>query len=263
MANDIGNGDSAARPPVVLVHGNPENAAVWGPVLKVLDRDDVFTLSPPGFGVPLPSGFEATVAGYREWLVSRLEAFGRPVDLVGHDWGGAHVVQVAMHRPDLIRSWVSDTMQLFAPDYVWHPLAQVWQQEGAGEASVAELFGGTFEQRMAVVNGMGISGPVAERLAAGFDEELGRAVLSLLRSAAQPVMIEAGQGLARARQRPGLALVPTADPNGTLAMHQWSAQQAGADIALLDGVVHWWPETDPRPAVEAMTRFWAGLPHRD
>jgi len=97
------------------------------------------------------------------------------VDLVGQDWGGAHVVQVAMNRPDLIRSWASDVMHLFAPDYMWHPRAQVWQKEGDGEASVAKMSGGTFDQRMAVVaNGFGITGPVAERLAAGFDAELGR-----------------------------------------------------------------------------------------
>lgn len=254
---------AAPRPPVVLVHGNPENAAIWGPVIDLLDRDDVFTLSPPGFGVPLPRGFQATVAGYHDWLETQLEVFKTPVDLVGHDWGGAHVAQVAMNRPDLIRSWTSDTMHLFAPDYVWHPFAQVWQQKGAGEASVAELFGGTFQQRLAVVNGMGITGPVAERVAAGFDGDLARAVLSLLRSAVQPAMADLGKGLARARQRPGLVLVPTGDPNGPVEMQKWSAQQAGADVAILDGVVHWWPEQDPGPAVEAMTHFWSRLSGRD
>ncbi|MGW0650385.1 alpha/beta fold hydrolase [Streptomyces umbrinus] len=89
-----------ARVLLVLVHGNPENAAVWGPLLSELRRVDAFTLSPPGFGVPVPEGFAATVDGYREWLVARLEQFREPVDLVGHDWGGAHVVQVAMERPD-------------------------------------------------------------------------------------------------------------------------------------------------------------------
>lgn len=167
-----------------------------------------------------------------------------------------------MKRPDRIRSWTSGMLQLFAPDYVWHPLAQVWQQEGPGETSVAELFGGTLEQKMAVVTGMGMTGLAAERVAAGFGETMGRAVLSLLRSAVQPVMAGAGQGLTRARRRPGLALVATADPNGNPEMHRWAAHQAGADIAVLDGVGHWWPVQDPRPAVEAMTRFWAGLPGR-
>jgi pimeloyl-ACP methyl ester carboxylesterase len=47
----------------VFVHGNPETAAVWRPLLAVLDREDVMCLSPPGFGAPLPSGFGATVGG--------------------------------------------------------------------------------------------------------------------------------------------------------------------------------------------------------
>lgn len=124
---------------------------------------------------------------------------------------------------------------------------------------MAELFGGAFEQKLAVVHGMGIAGIAAERFVTGFDESLVRAVLSLLRSAVQPVMTEAGSGLAKARQRPGLALIAAADPNGNVEMHRWAAQQAGADIAVLEGIGHWWPATDPRPAVEAMTRFWAGL----
>jgi pimeloyl-ACP methyl ester carboxylesterase len=52
MTADLGSGTAASRPPLVLVHGNPENAAIWGPVLEMLGRDDVFTLSPPGFGAP-------------------------------------------------------------------------------------------------------------------------------------------------------------------------------------------------------------------
>jgi hypothetical protein len=42
--------------------------------------------------------------------------------------------------------------------------------------------------------------------------------------------------------------------------HRWSAEQAGAEIALLEGALHFWPEQpDTRPAVEALTRFWARL----
>jgi hypothetical protein len=35
------------------------------------------------------------------------------------------VLNVAMARPDLLRSWASDFISAFAPDYVWHDLAQV------------------------------------------------------------------------------------------------------------------------------------------
>ncbi len=247
--------------PLVLVHGNPENAAVWGPLLGALQRDDVITLSPPGFGVPTPASFAATVAGYREWLIARLEQFREPVDLVGHDWGGAHVVQVAMARPDLIRSWASDALGLYAPGYVWHPRAQVWQQPEAGEESAKQIFSGTLEERLGVVASLGMTGPAAERVAAGMDDGMGQAVLSLLRSAVQPVMADAGGGLAAARQRPGLALICLQDAgnaSGTTQQHREAAQQAGAVIAELE-VGHWWPVTDPGPVAQALTGFWSRL----
>src|ERR1700754_1175683 len=128
---------------VVLVHGNPETEALWGPLVDALGRDDVARLSPPGFGSPLPDDFPATYLDYRDWLERELEGFDQPIDLVGHDWGGAHVVNVVMHRPALVRSWASDGLGLFDVDYVWHDLAQVWQTEGDGEQLVDTMLGGT------------------------------------------------------------------------------------------------------------------------
>jgi pimeloyl-ACP methyl ester carboxylesterase len=248
--------------PLVLVHGNPENASVWGPLLAELGRVDAFTPSPPGFGVPAPEDLESTAGGYRDWLIARLEQFDRPVDLVGHDWGGAHVVRVAMSRPDLIRSWASDALSVYAPDYIWHPMAQVWQQEVAGEDSVKQLFGGSLDDRRAVVTRIGMAGPVAERVAAGLDDEMGRAVLTLLRSAAEPAMAEAGRGLVDAGQRPGLALIAMGDldaSSGTVEQHRAAAEAARAEIAELADVGHWWPVENPRPAAIALTEFWARL----
>ena len=46
-----------SRTPLVLVHGNPESAVIWGPLIGELNRADAVTLSPPGFGVPAPRGF--------------------------------------------------------------------------------------------------------------------------------------------------------------------------------------------------------------
>ena len=172
-----------SRTPLVLVHGNPESAVIWGPLIGKLDRADAVVLSPPGFGVPAPRGFDSSTTTYRDWLASQLELFRAPVDLVGHDWGGIHVAALAMSRPDLIRSWASDALGVFAPDYVWHPRAQAWQQEGPGEASVRELFGGDMGQRLAVTSALGMTGRMAERVAAGMDPEMGSAVLRLLRSA--------------------------------------------------------------------------------
>jgi pimeloyl-ACP methyl ester carboxylesterase len=173
---------------VVLVHGNPETDAIWGPLVDALGRDDVVRLSPPGFGAPLPDDFPATYLAYRDWLEDELQRFDGPVDLVGHDWGGGHVVTAMMHRPELVRSWASDVVGLFDPDYVWHDLAQVWQTQGAGEELVNTLLGGTLQDRADRLAEFGIPMDIATSIAAEQGPDMGRAILLLYRSAAQPAM---------------------------------------------------------------------------
>src|SRR3954451_11630654 len=124
---------------LVLVHGNPETAAIWDPLRAELGRDDVVALSPPGFGAPVPDRFGATSDDYLAWLVDELAGLTAPVDLIGHDWGGGHVQRLAPTRPDLIRSWCTDIAGCCDPDYVWHDMAQVWQTPGAGEDAVAGM----------------------------------------------------------------------------------------------------------------------------
>ena len=124
--------------PLVLVHGNPETAAIWDELIPHLNTDDIITLTPPGFGAPLPNNFDATSDGYLNWLINEIKNIEGPVDLIGHDWGGGHVVRLACERPELIRSWASDILGIFTPEYVWHENAQIWQTPGAGEEAVAE-----------------------------------------------------------------------------------------------------------------------------
>jgi pimeloyl-ACP methyl ester carboxylesterase len=111
---------------IALVHGVPETSAIWDLLadkLVALGHDEPLRLSPPGFGAPVPEGWTATVHDYRAWLIAELENIGHPVDLVGHDWGGGHVLNVAMTRPDLISTWVSDILGVFDQGYVWHDVA--------------------------------------------------------------------------------------------------------------------------------------------
>lgn len=242
---------------VVLVHGNPETEAIWAPLRAELGRDDVVCLSPPGFGAPIPGDFGATVLEYRDWLIGELETFGEPVDLVGHDWGGGHVVNVAMTRPDLLRSWTSDAVGLFAPDYVWHPLARSWQTPGEGERAVA-VFSAPFAERVDLFLGRGNDREIAEVLAAGQTAEMAAAVLALYRSAAQPVMAQLGQGLAGAARRPGLCLVATADQAmGSVGLRTRAATTAGARVVVLEGLSHWWMLQDPGQGARVLTEFWA------
>jgi pimeloyl-ACP methyl ester carboxylesterase len=144
------------------------------------------------------------------------------------------VASLVMHRPELVRSWVSDVLGIFDPDYVWHDLAQAWITPGAGE----------------------------ELVAAGQNEAMGRAILAVYRSTAQPVAAEIGSGIARLAARPGLAILATEDTYvGTDEMRRRTAARAGATVEVLDGLGHWWMLEDPARGAAALTHFWGALPH--
>lgn len=245
---------------LVLVHGNPETDAVWSPLVDALGRTDVVRLSPPGFGAPLPNGFSATFLAYRDWLVDELERMDQPIDLVGHDWGGGHVVNAVMHRPELVRSWASDVVGLFDRDYVWHDMAQGFQTPEVGEQLVAVMADGSTQQRAQQLVTFGIPADVATSFAAAQGPEMSRAILALYRSARQPALADAGRALENAAARPGLSLVATADTFvGTEAMQRRAAARAGAQTAVLDGLGHWWMVEGPAVGAAALIRFWESL----
>ena len=245
---------------IVLVHGNPETEAVWDELRAQLGRDDVVALSPPGFGAPVPAGFDATSDGYLAWLVEQLQTMRGPIDLVGHDWGGAHVLRLACTRPDLVRSWVTDVAGVFDPEYVWHEFAQVLQTPGAGEEAVAATVAAPAAEFMARLEGAGVSTRAAQAMAAATDEDWAQCALTLYRSAAQPALSRWGEALPAAAARPGLVIVPTEDHLvGGEALARRSAERAGAAVAVLEGLGHWWMCEDPGRGAAALRDFYEAL----
>jgi pimeloyl-ACP methyl ester carboxylesterase len=245
---------------VVLVHGNPETDAVWDPLVAALGRNDVVRLSPPGFGAPLPSDFSATFLAYRDWLIDELEGIDQPIDLVGHDWGGCHVVNVVMHRPHLVRSWATDVIGLFDPDYVWHDAAQGFQTPEVGEQLVGMMRDGSVEDRAQQLVTFGLPADVATSFAAAQGSEMGQAILALYRSACQPAMADAGRALENAAARPGLSILATDDPFvGSDEIRRRAADRAGARTEVLDGLGHWWMLENSALSAAALKRFWRSL----
>jgi pimeloyl-ACP methyl ester carboxylesterase len=170
------------------------------------------------------------------------------------------VVNVVMHRPELVRSWVSDAVGLFDPDYVWHDLAQVWQTPGDGEELADTMMGGTVEDRAEQMAALGIPLEIGTPIAEAQGAEMGCAILALYRSARQPAMAEAGRALETAAARPGLSILATGDPYiGSEETRQRAAARAGARTEVLEGLGHWWMVQDPARSAAALTRFWDSL----
>lgn len=248
---------------IVFVHGVPVTSAVWTPLITELPeprQQDVVRLSPPGFGAVLPAGFGATFLDYRDWLVDELSQFTAPVDLVGHDFGGGYVLEVAMARPDLLRSWVSDTIGGYEPDFTWHETAKIWQTPGDGERHIEETFSGDFAARRARMVSWGIPASAAGEVALGQGPEMGRAILSLYRSVPENMLAERGRDLPAAAARPGLVPVATDDLTaGSVALRHRAAHRAGARAVDLDALGHWWMLQDPARAARMLSDFWDSL----
>ena len=109
--------------PAVFVHGVPDTSRVWQAVLARLSRQDVVTLSLPGFGRPTPDGFDATKEAYVRWLLDELAAQPGPIDVVGHDWGALLALRAVSLAPvtDCSHWW-----QLERPDAVAAELDRFW-----------------------------------------------------------------------------------------------------------------------------------------
>jgi pimeloyl-ACP methyl ester carboxylesterase len=241
----------------VLVHGVPETAPIWDTLVPLLERERVVRLSPPGFGAPVPTGFTATAEEYRLWLISRLEEFPHPVDIVGHDFGGIHTVNVVMSRPDLVRSWVSDVIGIFDPAYRWHELAQTWQTRGSGEDAIAQMMGVSHDDRTANLVARGLSRDVAHAVAEGMNNTMGDCILRLYRDTAQPAMATLGRNLEKAAARPGLSIFASDDHwVGTDDQRHRTAHRAGARTEVLDGLGHWWFAENPHAGAAALNNFW-------
>jgi pimeloyl-ACP methyl ester carboxylesterase len=248
---------------VVLVHGNPETSAIWGPLTAALGQrgcTDVVALSPPGFGAPVPDNFDPTMDAYAEWLIGELASIrssGGDIDLLGHDWGAGHVYGALARRPDLVRTWVGDIVGVLHPDYVWHDMAQAWQTPDVGEQVVAGFGKMGREDRTSMLVGLGLPADIAVELAAALDTEMGRCVLRLYRTGAQPAVRQLGDRLAAMELPPGLVVDAELDEYVPSTLSNEVAQRLGTEVLRLDGRGHWWMTADVDPVADALCAFWS------
>jgi len=240
----------------VLIHGVPETTRVWEPLVAHLERDDVHLLALPGFGSPLPDGFDATMETYAAWVARELEAFDE-IDLVTHDWGALLGLRILADRPANVRSWVSDTGDL-DPTFQWHDTAKTWQTPGDGEALMDVFVGASLTDRAAILEGVGAPQPGATVMAEHLDRTMADAILALYRSATD-VGNDWGPGIDRI-DAPGLLIQSMNDPFRSPGRVQALADRTGAEIATLEDAGHFWMLDLPEESAQLITGFWESIP---
>lgn len=237
---------------VVFVHGVPETPAVWEPLVEQLGRADVALLRMPGFGSPIPAGFEPTMQRYAEWLMQELTAFDE-VDLVTHDWGALLALRVLADQPPNVRSWATDMGDL-GPDFRWHDTARTWQTPGEGEAFMDAFVQASTQDRAALLMATGVPEAEATAMAAAIDETMGAAVLALYRSATD-IGNEWGPGIDSIKG-PGLVIESGRDPFRSAVRARRLADRTGAELVELPEAGHWWMLEDPAGAARILNDFW-------
>lgn len=240
----------------VFVHGVPETTKVWEPLVSHLERDDVVLLGLPGFGSPLPDGFDATMYTYADWLAEQLTAFDE-VDLVSHDWGAILTLRVLADRPANVRSWVSDMGDLNA-SFEWHATAKTWQTPGDGEAFIDGFIGAPVVDRAVLLGAIGVPEPGATTMAENMDPTMGDAILKLYRSATD-VGNEWGPGI-DSIDAPGLLVQSMKDPFRSPGRVETLADRTNAEIATLAEAGHFWMLDEPEESAQIITGFWESLP---
>jgi pimeloyl-ACP methyl ester carboxylesterase len=239
---------------IVFVHGVPETVALWDRLRAEIDRESI-ALALPGFGCPVPDGFVPSKDTYAEWLSSELSKIDGPIDLVGHDWGAGLTYRIVTEGRVPLRSWAADVANILHPEYVWHDFARIWQTPVEGEAFFESQLATPLAERAGTYELFGLSPADSRAMASWTDATMAACILGLYRSALPNPFADWGSRFGPSAA-PGLVIEASADPFGDVDKAHEVAAMLGAEVAVLEGLGHWWQLQDPAAAAQMLTRFW-------
>ncbi|WP_370891074.1 alpha/beta fold hydrolase [Janibacter sp. GXQ6167] len=127
---DLDDSGPEDGPPVVLLHGWPQDRTAWRPIAERLNAAGLRTLAPdlrgysPGARPPHWTDYE--IGELVDDVIALLDAAGiERVHLVGHDWGGALAWTFASRHPERIA-----TLTVLSTP---HPAAMMWAMKHADQ----------------------------------------------------------------------------------------------------------------------------------
>jgi pimeloyl-ACP methyl ester carboxylesterase len=240
--------------PAVFVHGVPDTAASWAPLIAAVGRIDTVAPALPGFGCAVPTGWRATKEEYAAWLEQELDAIGEPVDLVAHDWGALLAQRVASVRPDLIRTLAVGSGPLDRT-YTWHAMAQAWQTPEVGEQVMAGMLAMDPSDLAAGLTAGGAPPDLAAEQVAHIDERMAECILALYRSAVD-VGAEWQDAVDAMPHRPARVFHGADDAYLTVGIAQRLADRLGGELVVFAECNHWWGWARATETATALRELW-------
>ncbi|GAA1478763.1 alpha/beta fold hydrolase [Nocardioides aestuarii] len=242
--------------PVVLLHGFPQRASSWDRVTPRLHAEGLRTLAPDqrGYspGARPPRRRDYTLDRLVADVEALVTAVGRPVHLVGHDWGAAVAWLLAARRPDLVRSLVAVSVP--------HPGAMV--AAGRRQWRLSWYMGlfllpGVAERQLPSPRGLGAlrAGGMTDEMLRTFRTEVvadGALPGALAWYRAIPLT---PRGLRHERVSVPTTMVWS---DGDVAIARATAELAARwvdaryDLVVLPGVSHWIPDQAPAAVADAV-----------
>jgi pimeloyl-ACP methyl ester carboxylesterase len=243
-------------PVAVLLHGFPERNTSWHDVAPVLHEQGIRTLAPDQRGYS-PGARPRRRRDYRlPLLIDDVAALvgrvGRPVDLVGHDWGAIVGWGLAATSPDLLRTFTAVSVP--------HPAAFLQALFTSGQ--VRKSWYMLAFQVPSVPERMARQGRFDDELRKGgmTDDEVARFHREIVDYGALPGGLAwyRAMFLTDPRATRGRVSVPTTYvwSDGDVAVTRASAERCARFVdgpyrfEVLEGVTHWVPTQAPVPLAE-------------
>lgn len=242
----------------LFLHGVPDSALIWRPLLNALQlpEGDVYTPTLPGFDDSLPAGFSATKEAYVAWLIGEIEKIylrHGPIDAVGHDWGALLVQRAAMLRPDMFRSWALSNA-VIEPEYRGHRLARIWSTPILGEIFMALARPGKLAANL---RDNGIPADIAYEEAAQWAmADKRRAILTLYRSAKGLRFEDEWVGDIPKLPKKGALIWGVNDSYVGLAVAERFVRLADVPLFPIAGAGHWAIAERPVEVAVFLKNFW-------
>lgn len=243
--------DEGRGQPVVFLHGVPDSAHTWEPLIEGLSAN-FRCIAPDLHGLGrsrVPRDFDLSLGARAQWLeglLGALEAQGAPVegaiDLVCHDFGGPTALAWAVRNPERVRRLVV-MATCFHREWRWHKLGRLYRKPVLG----------TFAAAMQTAPGVGLPLFRSEmrRGSRGLPDayirqtyeritrDVARQTVRLYRQTPSSCFEGWDTELYRlVEQRPTLALWSDHDPYVPLYFAERLAEH-GAEVHRFDDVGHW------------------------